>query len=700
LRKKSWHQSIRNIAFLKIVAIAGSALILLLAFQNCTNSLVKFNPLNSGNSDKARYSMGGNGNSYDGKIKTYERRIPDYSCEGKPAPYAILSIGSGDTTISINSPEKCGSEIIYAQENDLATTKNTSEVVGWQEMLFDMVNESNQHNTESGLLESWCHSEENDQPIDAIVRYDLQTKASSFELLISRPGVVNRIKEPISREILFSPAKKVIKYSSPHLNLQIDAQQMAEAHAGQFKATLVTKGYMGEADLNRSVYCRLGGGLDGKSFRLRITGTSAYSNPVQNRVFTEKTTSWRVNGTCDVLLGNVTLFGDGITNSVTLPCEQENGGTFTADIPFADFSLPDGSKSLVVSQWPAAIDSTLVYRTSSLNPPQFISTAAELQSMKTISAILYILTKDIDLAAEVSPVNNFQAIGGWANEFRGVFEGDRRTILNLNSTSAAGLFNAIGNAHSLPDEPGIHNLKMQNVTINSTYWTAGAFTGSLFHSALLNCSVYNFSIQSPNQWTGGLTGWAQSSRIVSSSAIKGQVGSATNNLAGGLVGQLGASTISKSSAESVQVIGYNSVGGLVGGIVNSPGFYTGISDSFSDATVKGIDFVGGLVGSDENTIYIKNSYFNGHVESGVGSANSGVLFGGFKPIDTTPLSMEFQNTFYESKVDCVNCSNAFGVVFNANNTQNQVQILNWDFITPIWTFNTNNGMPKIYFLKR
>jgi len=183
------------------------------------------------------------------------------------------------------------------------------------------------------------------------------------------------------------------------------------------------------------------------------------------------------------------------------------------------------------------------------------------------------LMNDLDLSNEA----NWVPIGSDAtNSFRGIFDGDGKTISNLKTTDTyanRGLFGYVSGAT-------IKKLKLTNVNISS------------------------------GDNSGGLIGAVAGTSIIEDCSLGGVI-VATGDYIGGLVGQVVASsqlTIQKSMTNiDISVTGTkNSFGGLIGHIINTVGSVT-IEESYSIAKIRGNTIMGGLIGTANKTT-ITNSY--------------------------------------------------------------------------------------------
>lgn len=126
---------------------------------------------------------------------------------------------------------------------------------------------------------------------------------------------------------------------------------------------------------------------------------------------------------------------------------------------------------------------------------------------------------------------------------------------------------------------------------------------------------------------------------------------------GGLVGEMGAGTISQSFAAG-QVTGTNRVGGLVGRFTTGSDVGS-VSNSYASGHVFGSDRVGGLIGQVDydpeesfKAMGVTNSYSTGVVE---GSSETGGLIGG-----TAPPILTVTQSFWDTETSTLSTSPAGG----------------------------------------
>ena len=145
----------------------------------------------------------------------------------------------------------------------------------------------------------------------------------------------------------------------------------------------------------------------------------------------------------------------------------------------------------------------------------------------------YKMMRDIDMDGE-----SFTSIGpDTSNQFCGSFDGNNKTISNLNISTPAtymGLFGYVG--------PGgeVKNLGMVDCSVNTSS-AGGGIVGSNFSGRIENC-YYEGNVTSGALSVGGIVGFIRSGSVVRNCYFKGNV-SSTDDGVGGVVGGSTASTV-------------------------------------------------------------------------------------------------------------------------------------------------------------
>ncbi|MFA6320134.1 MAG: hypothetical protein WCX66_04375, partial [archaeon] len=123
----------------------------------------------------------------------------------------------------------------------------------------------------------------------------------------------------------------------------------------------------------------------------------------------------------------------------------------------------------------------------------------DLQSAQYDLMGLYILMNDVNCALD--GVENFEPIGGYGNEFKGIFYGNGYSINNLkidSSNSFVGLFGALKDAL-------ISGVVLKNVEIRGDN-LVGGIVGSADSNSIIQYSLVDGKINSSGLIVGGLTG--------------------------------------------------------------------------------------------------------------------------------------------------------------------------------------------------
>lgn len=235
------------------------------------------------------------------------------------------------------------------------------------------------------------------------------------------------------------------------------------------------------------------------------------------------------------------------------PCSwaQYGGGSGTADDPF------------------------LIY-----TPEHFFAFASETEHR----SMCFRLMEDIDLGAYAG--DDYPFIGpSTANRFRGVFDGNGRTISNFTYVCPSAHHLHVGLFGTVDPEGRILNLGLIDPNVFAPECgLVGALAG-FCQGTLINCYVENASVTGFHQ-VGGLVGDARAIYDCHAS------GSVTGHfVVGGLVGRAW-QTAARSSA-TVDVVAGSATGGLAGlneGVLMA---------CFSDGSVSGEDRVGGLAGGSQ-----------------------------------------------------------------------------------------------------
>ena len=333
--------------------------------------------------------------------------------------------------------------------------------------------------------------------------------------------------------------------------------------------------------------------------------------------------------------------------------------------------------------------------------PFIIWDVTDLQNMELDLTAYYELGQDIDASGV-----NFQPVGGWGGAplFTGSFNGKRFTIshlaVNRPADNRIGLFGET------------YGTTIKNVTLEGSALTGDSYVGTLAGAAdistFTNINIINTTVVGADnagglggQWFGGtVTNCHSSGSVGSGYNIGGLLGyadesgggniiitdchsscaiSATDSLAGGLIGEAEAVTLLRCYATGNVSSSDDYIGGLCGWIVggtasrcfatgkvtstNVGGYGAGgllgslagpITDCYStgDVTAANLNDVGGLIGQtwnggvgDPYSPSIVNCYSTGLV-SGTNPARTGGFIG---YVDTPPDQTTTTNCFWDNQ---------------------------------------------------
>ena len=210
-----------------------------------------------------------------------------------------------------------------------------------------------------------------------------------------------------------------------------------------------------------------------------------------------------------------------------------------------------------------------------------------------------VLMDDIDLSSLTRAAVEWTPIGTSEHPFKGIFDGNGKTVSNFQVTALEGHAGLLGYCVGTK----IKNLTVENVTLVANHY-AGAILGRGY-AKLDNCHANNVDITLSTKDSD----WGDK--------------------AGGLVGQLleGAMYIKNSTASNVNIKGYRDLGGIVGMAhydntvagcsVNNITLVQDLSDDYQDTTPTTL---GGVVGRVGNNVTLEgNTEENANVSKAIAS---------------------------------------------------------------------------------
>lgn len=264
---------------------------------------------------------------------------------------------------------------------------------------------------------------------------------------------------------------------------------------------------------------------------------------------------------------------------------------------------------------------------TSSNPYQ-ISSAADLVTLRDTTAdfgCYFIQTASIDLSA-VAQWSTGIGISGTA--FSGNFDGNGKTISNLNVVRNSGTVSGLGLFGWLEGT-------VEDVTVSGTVSNNQHFVGGLVGHAGPGARVSSSSASVAVTGTyavGGLIGYAPAGAgtVIEDSSASGNVtatATTANSYAGGLAGHIQTSTEIRRSYATGDVNGQAQwIGGLVGRAQSATIEQTFATGSVTNTQAGGAASTGGLVGEAERTP-ISDSFATGLVQAGASAAYVGGLVG-------------------------------------------------------------------------
>ncbi len=337
-----------------------------------------------------------------------------------------------------------------------------------------------------------------------------------------------------------------------------------------------------------------------------------------------------------------------------------------------------------------------------------IYTRADLEAVANDPTGIYRLKNDIDLSG-----NEFTPLGSIAAPFRGIFEGNNKTIrgltitkeeINANVNKYLGLF-AIVQGDNTQNPARIQNLTLENATIKG-YELLGALAGSIqSYSTIRNIHAQNVDIRAGDAQSGGIVGFMSGVEAsLKQSSSSGSI--SAPYFAGGIIGSMIEGELLESySSMTISLRNNGAVaGGLVGSIISDTVI---ISDSYAIGTINSATTSsGGLVGRVQGKISIVNSYSrttvpnlpeNGHlIGAGMGKSTRELftLRSCYYLDDMTLTAIGLEGSH-------VSITSVEGYAFRSNELRNgadravtQNDFVGFDF-TNIWRWDGNGKWPAL-----
>lgn len=279
----------------------------------------------------------------------------------------------------------------------------------------------------------------------------------------------------------------------------------------------------------------------------------------------------------------------------------------------------------------------------------------QLRNFLNQTDVYFKLMNNIDLTdwlAENYPGQGWQPVGSESEPFKGIFDGNNKTIsgfsITRSSTDYVGLFAYVSGA------------TIKNLTLKGTI-KGNAYVGSLMGSGSATVMNYTFegTVTGTGNYIGGIGGYQSTSSTnltvtatvsgasytggiygkgagISTASFTGSVTSSASNV-GGLEG-IGAGTFSACVVNG-PVKSTNSSASNVGGLIGNASSTTTANNCKQEGIIQGKSYTGGLVGCASSSITISSNTHRGTI---TGTTYTGGAIGGSKngAIDLTSCYIE------------------------------------------------------------
>ncbi|MEG1544045.1 MAG: GLUG motif-containing protein, partial [Tannerellaceae bacterium] len=276
------------------------------------------------------------------------------------------------------------------------------------------------------------------------------------------------------------------------------------------------------------------------------------------------------------------------------------------------------------------------------------------------------LTNNISLSGSDIHIGNAQ------NPFRGIFDGNGKSLSDMGTTTSSYAGSLFGYADGAT---------LRNVTFSSPYTQGqGVLVAEANNTVINNCTINGGEVNGTTNYTGALAGNLSGRSSITNCYITGTAVISTGDYVGGLVGKTEGS-IAHSFATGTVTGGY-----FVGGLAGSAG--GDVRNCYAWGDVRGSNNVGGLMGVTNSTL--SHSYAAGTV-TGTGQDKGGLL-------GSIGFSGKATNCYW-SNTD----TNGAGVVNLTTDTENNCAkfVLGADIIKGkldtsnpnVWTKDTSSNKP-------
>ncbi|RXJ97889.1 hypothetical protein CRV02_14240, partial [Arcobacter sp. CECT 8989] len=222
---------------------------------------------------------------------------------------------------------------------------------------------------------------------------------------------------------------------------------------------------------------------------------------------------------------------------------------------------------------------------------------------------------DSSFTGNVSGANTVGGLVGKAEENSKIINSSSQGAVNASHTNASNFGGLVG---ILRESSIRDSFSTMNINAGTTNEIIGGLVGQIFLSGSITNS-YSRGTITGNRLLGGLVGWASGTNnndiVILNSSFEGNI-NANGYFVGGLIGHSTNTQIDDSYSIVSILNGTNSLGGLIGRMSN-----TQISNSYSKSTINGNNSLGGLIGStgdsteNNNGSSITDSYFEGTINA-------------------------------------------------------------------------------------
>ncbi len=201
----------------------------------------------------------GNGGGYEGKIDgAYYRFIPNYTCEGSPAPDQVAEIKNGQAYIYENKSTQCSKQSTPISVSDINISPFQNEFISVNDALFKRY-EIKPQGIPSNLAEVLCRDDFESPSFEIVSHYDRDTNE-----VRTRVYFPQSIESDFPTGRILSPNE--VEYVSDKIKFKVDLSKPAMLHkkfAGRIESTSLS------GMKSHNLTCVIGGSLDTSNWSLR-----------------------------------------------------------------------------------------------------------------------------------------------------------------------------------------------------------------------------------------------------------------------------------------------------------------------------------------------------------------------------------------------------------------------------------------------